>query len=75
MLNSFTEKLNLNIEKLALLDDKELLEIVDSLTISKINFKEETLMTDLNQTNEKLNQLTDKYEWVNNHGQPIYIFY
>lgn len=67
VLNSFTEKLNLNIEKLALLDDKELLEIMDSLTISKINFKEETLMTDLNQTNEKLNQLTDKYEWANNH--------
>lgn len=39
VLNSFTEKLNLNIEKLALLDDKELLEIMDSLTISKINLQ------------------------------------
>lgn len=60
VIKSFTKKLNLSSEKLALLDDESLLEIVDSLTISKFNLKEEKLMTDLNQASKKLNQLTDK---------------
>lgn len=60
IIKSFIEKLNLNETTLALLDDENLLVIVDSLTISKINFKEEKTMDDLNKANEKLNKLTDK---------------
>ena len=60
IIKSFVEKLNLNSTKLVLLDDESILEIVDSLTTSKINFKEEKSMEDLNQASEKLNQLTVK---------------
>lgn len=44
----------------ALLDDEGLLEIVDSLTVSKIHFKEEKSMEQLKQASEKLNKLQDK---------------
>ena len=57
---SFIERLNLNSDKLALLDDENLLEIMDSLTVTKINFKEEKTMEKLDQADEKLNKLTDK---------------
>ena len=40
--------------------DESLLEIVDSLTTSKINFKEDKTMDDLVKVDEKLSKLTDK---------------
>lgn len=60
IVRSFIEKLNLNDTNLALFDDENLLEIIDSLTVSKMNFKEEKSMEELNKVNEKLNRLTDK---------------
>lgn len=60
VIQSFIEKLNVTNDKLQLLDDESLLEIVDSLTASKINFKEEKTMGDLNKASEKLSKLTDK---------------
>ena len=63
ILESFVARLNraaLVSVQLGLLDDESLLEIVDSLTISKINFKEEKNMDDLNQAAEKINKLADK---------------
>ena len=46
--------------KLNLLDDESLLDVIDALTVSKINFKEEKTMSDLNEANKKLTKLTDK---------------
>jgi len=60
VIQSFIERLNINNTKLQLLDDESLLEIVDSLTASKINFKEDKTMDDLIKANEKLNKLTDR---------------
>jgi DNA-binding transcriptional MerR regulator len=60
IIKSFIEKFNLDSTKLALLDDEYLLEIVDSLTVSKIYFKEEKTMDDLNKASEKLSKLTDR---------------
>lgn len=60
IIKSLIEKFNLNGTKLALLDDENLLEIVNSLTVSKINFKEENSMEELNKASEQLNKLTDK---------------
>lgn len=60
VIQTLLERLNLQSDKLRLLDDESLLEIVDSLTVSKINFKEEKSMEELNQASEKLNKLTDK---------------
>ena len=54
------ERLHLQSNVLRLLDDEGLLEIVDSLTTSKINFKEDKTMEDLSKASEKLNRLTDK---------------
>ena len=54
------ERLHLQSNVLRLLDDESLLEIVDSLTTSKINFKEDKTMEDLSKASEKLNRLTDK---------------
>ncbi len=59
ILQSFIEKLNLNGTRVALLDDEQLLEVVDSLTVSKINFKEKKSMEDLNRAKAKLDKLTD----------------
>ncbi len=56
----FIEKLNLSTDKFMLPDDESLLELVDSLTMTKINFKEKKTMEDLNNANAKLNKLTDK---------------
>ncbi|MHC1694335.1 MAG: effector binding domain-containing protein [Eubacteriales bacterium] len=60
VLRSFLERLNVKSAGLRLLDDESLLEIVDSLTVSKINFKEDRTMDELNKANEKLSKLTDK---------------
>jgi len=60
VIQSFIERLNIKNTKLQLLDDESLLEIVDSLTTSKINFKEDKTMDDLIKANEKLNKLTDR---------------
>ena len=60
VIRTFIERLNLNGEAFALPDDESLLEVVDALTVTKINFKEEKSMSELNQAGEKLNKLTDK---------------
>ncbi len=60
ILKPFLEKLKLNDAELTLLDDKRLLEIVDFLSVTKINFKEKMSMEDLNKANEQLSKLTDK---------------
>jgi DNA-binding transcriptional MerR regulator len=57
---AFIERLNLSNEKLVWLEDENLLEIVDSLTISKIKFKEEKVMEKLDQAEKRLNKLTDR---------------
>ena len=57
---SFLEHLNLERGEFSLPDDDGLLEIVDSLTVSKINFKEEKSMEQLNQASEKLSKMEDK---------------
>ena len=59
LIQALLERLNLQSDELRLLGDESLLEIVDSLTVSKINFKEEKSMEELNQASEKLNKLTD----------------
>lgn len=56
----FIDHLNLGSGMFEVLDDEGLLEIADSLTVSKINFKEEKSMEQLNQANEKLSKLADK---------------
>ncbi len=60
VIKTFIERLNLNVTKFALLEDESLLEIVDSLTVSKSNFKEEKSMNDLNKASEKLMKIFDK---------------
>ncbi|MDR1669413.1 MAG: MerR family transcriptional regulator [Oscillospiraceae bacterium] len=55
----FIERIALNGARFALPDDESLLEVVDALTVSKINFKEEKSMSELNQASEKLTKLTD----------------
>ncbi|WP_232380869.1 MerR family transcriptional regulator [Paenibacillus tianjinensis] len=60
VIKAFVEYLNLRGTNFALPDDASLLEVVDSLTVSKINFKEEKSMDDLNKANENLNKLADK---------------
>ncbi len=46
--------------KLRMLDDESLSEIVDSLTVSKVNFKEGTTIEGLNRANERLDKLTER---------------
>lgn len=60
VIKAFVEYLNLKGAKFELPDDASLLEVVDSLTVSKINFKEEKSMEDLNKANENLSKLADK---------------
>ncbi len=57
-INHLNENTHLDI-KLNLFKDKSIQKIVDSLTISKINFKEENAMEDLNKANESLTKLKD----------------
>ncbi len=62
LLNTFIDRLNENARlglRLDLFDDKTILKIADSLVISKINFKEETSVEDLNKANESLTKLKD----------------
>jgi len=59
IIQTLLERLHLQKDMLRLLDDESLLEIVDSLTVSKINFKEDKTMEDLNKASEKLSKLTD----------------
>ena len=63
ILNTFITRLNANTHldlKINLLDDIAILDVVDSLTMTKIAFKEEKTMEDLNKANEKMSKLTDK---------------
>ena len=60
VIEALLSRLHLQSDLLRLLDDESLLDIVDSLTASKINFKEDKTMEDLNKANEQLNKLTDK---------------
>jgi len=60
VIRSLLERLHIQSDRLRLLDDESLLEIVDSLTASKIKFKEEKSMEDINKASEKLNKLQDK---------------
>ena len=60
VIRAFIKQLNLNDAKLALLDDESLLDIVDALTVSKINFKEDKAMDELNKASEKANKIADK---------------
>lgn len=60
VIKAFLVALNLPGARFQLPDDAGLLEVVDSLTVSKINFKEEKSMQQLNQASEKLTKLTDK---------------
>ena len=59
VIQAFLEKLQLQNNDYMLIDDESLLEIVDSLTVSKINFKEKKSMDELDKANKKLNKLTD----------------
>lgn len=60
IIRTLLERLHLQKDMLRLLDDESLLDIVDSLTVSKINFKEDRTMGDLNNASEKLSRLTDR---------------
>ncbi|MNO37146.1 HTH-type transcriptional activator TipA [compost metagenome] len=60
VIEAFIKQLNLSPAKFVLPDDAGLLEVVDSLTVSKINFKEEKSMEELKKANENLNKLADK---------------
>ena len=51
---SVTAKININ-----LLEDKSMLQLVEALTVTKINFKEEKSMEDLNKAKESLSKLKD----------------
>ena len=61
----FIKRLNKGSGRLALLEDENLLEIVDSLTVSKINFKEEKAMGDLNKTDTVIKGKFDEVKYVN----------
>ena len=60
VIKAFIEHLNLKNPIFTLPDNEGLLEIIDSLTVSKINFKEDKSMEQLNQASEKLSKLEDK---------------
>ncbi|QOR35188.1 MerR family transcriptional regulator [Clostridium sp. 'deep sea'] len=60
IVKAFIEHLDLTGSSFALPDDEGLLEIVDSLTVSKINFKVEKKMEKLNQASDKLSKMQDK---------------
>jgi DNA-binding transcriptional MerR regulator len=63
ILNTFITRLNesaqLNL-KPHLLDDVSITALVDSLHLTQLNIKEDKMMQDLNQTNERLTRLTDR---------------
>ncbi len=57
-IKSLQEKAEVQI-KLDLLNDKSILKVIDSLTLTKIHFKEEKSMEDLNKASENLSKLKD----------------
>lgn len=62
ILNDFISRLKEQFEltiNLTLLEDESILKIIDSLTVTKINFKEEKSMEELNKANENLTKLKD----------------
>lgn len=59
VIQALLERLHMQKDTLRLLDDESLLEIVDSLTASKINFKEDKTMENFNKASEKLRKLAD----------------
>lgn len=62
ILEAFIARLNqscLADVKINLLDDESLLDIADSLTISRMSFKEERMMEELNKASEQLEKLSD----------------
>ncbi|WP_438496350.1 hypothetical protein [Paenibacillus sp. IHBB 3054] len=63
ILNTFIVRLNestqLNLKR-NLLDDVSILPLFDSLITSKIHFKEDKTMEDLNRANDRLEKLTDR---------------
>jgi len=59
ILQAFIRRLDLPDAELQLLDDESLLEIVDSLTVTKNNFREEKTMDDLNRANETLSKYAE----------------
>lgn len=60
VMKAFIEHLELESTVFTLPDDAGLLEIVDSLTATRIHFKEEKSMEKLNRASEKLSKLEDK---------------
>lgn len=63
IISTFINRLNESVRgeiKLSLVDDTDLLEAVDSLTIQKAPLKEEKTANNLQAASEKLNKLTDK---------------
>jgi len=64
IIQTLLERLHLKNDALRLLDDESLLEIVDSLTISKINFKEEKTVEELNKATEKLNKCDIRFVFL-----------
>ncbi len=62
VLRIFISRLNQNIQeniKLDLLEDARILKVIEALSLSKINFKEERSMEELNKANEALTSLSD----------------
>lgn len=63
IISSFVTRLNENVNtniKLNLLNNTDLIETVNSLSIQKMPLKEEKTVTDLQVANQKLNKLTDR---------------
>lgn len=58
LINRLQDKVNIQI-KLDLFDDESMLSMIDSLALSKIHFKEEKSMEELNKANEDLSRLND----------------
>lgn len=63
ILNTFIQRLSESVHldiKLNLFDDVSILNVVDSLTMTKINFKEERNMEDLTKASNRLRKLADR---------------
>ncbi|SHM90180.1 DNA-binding transcriptional regulator, MerR family [Anaerosporobacter mobilis DSM 15930] len=59
ILNVFVSRLSISLQndiRLDLLEDRELIKVVDTLCLSKLNLKEERSMNELNKANETLNK-------------------
>ena len=60
IITSLIKRLNLDNEKFVFLNDDNLLENVNSIAVSNLNFKEEYMVEHLNKAGKKLNRLTDR---------------